>query len=288
MNLPKPLVSAAQLADLLATRAGMVRLFDARFDLSQPAAGAAAHAAGHLPGACYLHLEQHLSAMPPAEALCGGRHPLPPREVFARTAAQFGITPATPVVVYDAAGGMVAARAWWMLRWLGHTEVAVLDGGLAAWQALGGTLEGGAVDPVAADRPYPMTAAPALDTINVAELQRRLGTVALVDARGAERFRGEVEPLDPVAGHIPGALNRPFTANLGPDGCFLAPQQLREAFTTLLGAATAGEVVHQCGSGVSACHNMLAMAVAGLAEGVLYPGSWSEWCSDPARPVALG
>jgi thiosulfate/3-mercaptopyruvate sulfurtransferase len=226
--------------------------------------------------------------MPPAPALCGGRHPLPTPEAVARTVTALGITPTTPVVVYDASGGMYAARAWWLLRWLGHPAVAVLDGGLPAWMAAGGALESGERQPVPAAEPYPLPAVPALETITADELQRRLGAVTLVDARGAERYRGDVEPLDPVAGHIPGALNRPFTTNLGPDGRFLDAAALRAAFTRLLGERAGGEVIHQCGSGVTACHNLLAMAAAGLGDGVLYAGSWSEWCRDPARPVARG
>lgn len=284
MSLPRPLISVTDLQPLL----GQVCLLDARFDLAQPAAGEAAYAQGHLPGALYAHLERDLSAMPPAPALCGGRHPLPPREAVARTLAGLGITPATPVVVYDASGGMYAARAWWLLRWLGHQAVSVLDGGLSAWVAAGGALEAGTRRPSPAAEPYALPAEPALAIVSADELQARLGTVALIDARGAERYRGDIEPLDPVAGHIPGALNRPFTTNLGPDGRFLDPKALRTAFTALLGERAAGEVIHQCGSGVTACHNLLAMAVAGLGDGVLYPGSWSEWCRDPARPVARG
>jgi thiosulfate/3-mercaptopyruvate sulfurtransferase len=154
--------------------------------------------------------------------------------------------------------------------------------------AAGGALESGERQPVPAAEPYPLPAVPALETITADELQRRLGAVTLVDARGAERYRGDVEPLDPVAGHIPGALNRPFTTNLGPDGRFLDAAALRAAFTRLLGERAGGEVIHQCGSGVTACHNLLAMAAAGLGDGVLYAGSWSEWCRDPARPVARG
>ncbi|BDI07610.1 sulfurtransferase [Sphaerotilus microaerophilus] len=287
VTLPSPLISAAELQPLL-DRIGRVCLLDARFDLAQPEAGESAYRQAHLPGALYAHLERDLSAMPPAPALCGGRHPLPTPQAFARTVAAFGITPATPVVVYDASGGMYAARAWWLLRWLGHQSVAVLDGGLPAWVAAGGALESGERRPVPAAEPYPLPAAPALATITADELQRGLGAVTLVDARGPERYRGDVEPLDPVAGHIPGALNRPFTSNLGPDGRFLDAAALRAAFTALLGERAGGEVIHQCGSGVTACHNLLAMAAAGLGDGVLYAGSWSEWCRDPARPVARG
>jgi thiosulfate/3-mercaptopyruvate sulfurtransferase len=284
MSLPRPLISAAELAD----RLGRVTLLDARFDLAQPAAGEAAHAQGHLPGALYAHLERDLSAMPPAEALCGGRHPLPPREVFAQTAARWGLTPASEVVVYDASGGMYAARAWWMLRWIGLDAVAVLDGGLAAWTAAGGALESGTVPAPAPAAPFPLAQPAPLALIGAEALLRDRDCVVLLDARAPERYRGEVEPLDPVAGHIPGALNRPFARNLGADGRFLPPATLRADFEALIAGRPAAEVVQQCGSGVTACHNLLAMAVAGLGDSVLYAGSWSEWCAEPARPVARG
>jgi len=284
MSLPRPLISAAELAE----RLGRVTLLDARFDLAQPAAGEAAYAQGHLPGALYAHLERDLSAMPPAAALCGGRHPLPPPDAFARTAARWGLTPTSHVVVYDASGGMYAARAWWLLRWIGVEAVAVLDGGLNAWTAAGGALASGvtAAPPPAGD--FPLPEVPVLATIDAERLQRGLDRVVLLDARAPERYRGDVEPLDPVAGHIPGALNRPFVRNLGADGRFLPAATLRTDFDALTGGRPAAEVVQQCGSGVTACHNLLAMAVAGLGDSVLYAGSWSEWCADPARPVARG
>ncbi|ACB35625.1 Rhodanese domain protein [Leptothrix cholodnii SP-6] len=283
-SLPAPLISAAELA----SRLSGVLLFDARFELSQPLAGAAAYAEGHLPGAAYLDLDRHLSTKDSAAALCGGRHPLPTAPAFAHTLGQLGVTPAQAVVIYDTQGGMFAARAWWMLRWLGHREVAVLDGGLKAWQQAGGALESGVVPAPAPVADYPLPADLAMPTIDAATLQATLGRPVLIDARGAERYRGDVEPLDPVAGHIPGALNRPFTQNLGADGRFLPADALRAGFAPLLSGRPAAEVVHQCGSGVTACHNLLAMDVAGLAGSQLYPGSWSEWCSDPARPVARG
>jgi thiosulfate/3-mercaptopyruvate sulfurtransferase len=282
-TLPAPLIRADELQALEA--AGRVRLFDVRFDLAQPAAGEAAWRAGHLPGAHYLHLDRDLSAREGVPALCGGRHPLPTREVFAATAARLGLTPDTPVVLYDAQGGMFAARAWWMLRWIGAKQVAVLDGGVAAWLARGGALSAGEVAAAGAAADWPLAAEPADLRWSADELAVRLGRVTLIDARAPERYRGEVEPLDPVAGHIPGAVNRPFSANLGPDGRFLSPEALRTAFDPLIGP---GPVVHQCGSGVTACHNVLAMTVAGLPAGGLYAGSWSEWCSDPSRPVARG
>lgn len=283
--LPAPLISAADLLSRLGSEAGAVRLFDARFDLAQPQAGEAAYLAGHLPGAHYLHLDRDLSAKGDASAVCGGRHPLPARERVAATAARLGLMPDTPVVIYDAQGGMFAARAWWMLRWIGCTQVAVLDGGVAAWVAAGGALEPGEVAAATPSADWPLSRQPGCAVLTADELSVGLGRVTLIDARAPERYRGDVEPLDPVAGHIPGALNRPFSANLGPDGRFLPPQALRAAFEALLGP---GPTVHQCGSGVTACHNLLAMTVAGLPAGALYAGSWSEWCSDGRRPVARG
>ncbi len=285
--LPTPLISAEALRHRLADGAPTV-LIETSFDLTDPAAGERSHAAGHLPGAHYLHLDRDLADhTPPADGRFRGRHPLPTREAFARTLGRLGIAPSSAVVLYDRQGGVYAARAWWMLRWMGHHEVAVLDGGLAAWQAAGGTID--EAPPVAVAGPaYPLAPDAAMPTVSAAALQAALGRVRLLDARAAERFRGEVEPLDPVAGHIPGALNRPFKDNLDARGRLLAPTALREAFAPLLAGRPAGDVVHQCGSGVTACHNLLAMEVAGLPGSVLYPGSWSEWCADPARPVARG
>ena len=274
----KTLISAAQTRELLATREPLV-LLDCGFDLVDPAVGERAWAAGHLPGALYAHLDRDLSG---ARTGRNGRHPLPARAAFAATVGRWGIAPGVQVVVYDAQGGPYAARAWWLLRWLGHDAVAVLDGGLAAWLAAGGTLET-SVPALAPRAPYP-AATPAMPTISAEQLLARLGQLTLLDARSGERFRGEVEPLDPVAGHIPGATLRFFRDNLGPDGCFKPAAQLRQEFAAL--GADGGEVVHQCGSGVTACHNLLAMVHAGYDRALLYPGSWSEWCSDPSRPVA--
>lgn len=281
-TLPTPLISAADLAGWL----GRAVLIDTSFDLADPAAGEAAYRAAHLPGAFYLHLDRDLST---AKTGRNGRHPLPTREAFAATVGALGIGADTPVVVHDRQGSMYAARAWWMLRWLGHTQVAVLDGGLPAWAAAGGALEAGDGPARLAGAPaYPLTAAPAMPTLDADALQAQLGRVCLIDARAADRFRGDLEPLDPVAGHIPGALNRFFKDNLGTDGRFLPAETLRATFAALLGSAGVAETVHQCGSGVTACHNLLAMEAAGLPSAALYPGSWSEWCSDPARPAARG
>lgn len=263
-------------------------LLDASFDLTDAAAGERAHREARLPGAMYVHLDRDLCG---AKTGANGRHPLPDRAAFAATAGRLGITPATQVVVFDRQGAMFAARLWWMLRWLGHAPVAVLDGGLAAWQAIGGATDTGeAAAPPAPQPPYPIGNAPSplVRTVDADALQRQLGQVALIDARAPERFRGDVEPLDTQAGHIPGARNRFFKDNLAPDGRFKPADALRAEFAPLLGTRSASESVQQCGSGVTACHNLLAMAVAGLDGAALYPGSWSEWSADPNRPVARG
>lgn len=286
-TLPMPLIDAEALRERLAAGAPTV-VVDTSFDLADPAAGERSYREGHLPGAHYLHLDRDLADhTPAADGRFRGRHPLPTREAFAATLTRLGITPATPVVVYDRQGAMFAARAWWMLRWLGHREVAVLDGGLAAWRAVGGALESETPAAVAA-RPAYGPAASLVPTVDAAALQAGLGRVRLIDARAPERFRGDIEPLDPVAGHIPGALNRPFKDNLDAEGRFLAPAALHAAFLPLLAGRPPAESVQQCGSGVTACHNLLAMERAGLPGAALYPGSWSEWCADPARPVARG
>jgi thiosulfate/3-mercaptopyruvate sulfurtransferase len=274
------LIDTVQLQQLLAAASPVV-LLDCSFDLVDPAAGERAHAAGHLPGAIYVHLDRDLSS---AKTGRNGRHPLPSREVFAATAGRCGVAPGVQVVAFDGQGGVYASRAWWMLRWLGHEAVAVLDGGIAAWQAAGGTLDSDPVVPKAT-APYPARP-PGMPTIDADTLQARLGSVRLLDARAAERFRGEVEPLDPVAGHIPGATLRFFKDNIGPDGRFKPADELRRSF--LAYGLAPQQTVHQCGSGVTACHNLLAMTHAGLPGSLLYPGSWSEWCADPARPVARG
>lgn len=272
-------------AALAGAAEGHLVVLDTSFDLADTQAGERAYAEGHLPRARYVHLDRDLSG--PRNGR-NGRHPLPSREAFAATAGRLGIRPGVQVAVYDRQGSSYAARAWWLLRWLGHAEVAVLDGGLPAWQAIGGELVTTAA-PADVLPPYPER--PTLvETIDADALQSRLaaGSASLVDARAPERYRGDLEPLDPVAGHIPGALNRFFKDNLGPDGRFKPAPALRAEFEALLGPRPAHEVMHQCGSGVTACHNLLAMEIAGLAGAGLYPGSWSEWCADPARPVAKG
>jgi thiosulfate/3-mercaptopyruvate sulfurtransferase len=282
MDLHHTLICAEALAARLAAGAPSV-LLDCRFDLSDPSAGLAAYAAAHLPGARYAHLDQDLSG---AKTGRNGRHPLPEIAALAAWAGAMGIAPGVQVVAYDDVGGPYAARCWWLLRWLGHDAVAVLDGGVSAWRAIGGAIERGAPASPTATAPYPAAAAPAMPTIDADALLAALGRVRLVDARSAARFRGEAETLDPVAGRIPGATLRAFQDNLLPNGRFKPAAQLRAEFENW--ATPAAQVVHQCGSGVTACHNLLAMAHAGLEGSVLYPGSWSEWCADPARPIARG
>ena len=279
------LITAEQLKALLGsnTTSADVVIVDTSSDLMDPAAGERSYLDRHIRGAHYLHPDREMAG---AKTGRNGRHPLPVREGFAHAVAALGITPGTQVVVYDRQGAMYAVRAWWLLRWLGHRAVAVLDGGLPAWEAVGGAVDAAVPQRRPDAAPYPAAAAPAMPTLDADALLAQLGRVALVDARAGERFRGEVEPLDKQAGHIPGAKHRFFKDNLGPDGRFKSAQTLRAEFTQLLGNTSATEVVHQCGSGVTACHNLFAMEYAGLGTALLYPGSWSEWSSDPSRPVA--
>ena len=259
-------------------------LLDCSFDLADPAAGRRAWSEGHLPGAFYLHLDDDLSgAKQGADGRFRGRHPLPDRAILAARLGALGIDEATPVVAYDGQGGPYAARAWWLLKWMGHEDVAVLDGGVPAWRAAGGALTA-AVPVPRSTSPYPLHA-PAMPTLDAEAVRAGLGRLRLVDARAGERFRGEVEPLDRAAGHIPGARQRFFKDNLAPDGRFRSAAELKALWAPLV---SEGHIVHYCGSGVTACHNLLAVAHAGLGEGALYPGSWSEWSDDPARPRAKG
>jgi len=276
------LITAEQLRALMASAAPLV-ILDANFDLVDTAAGERSYREGHIPGARHVHLDSDLSGQKTGR---NGRHPLPDREAFAARVGSWGIAPGTQVVVYDRQQAMFAARPWWLLRWLGHAAVAVLDGGLAAWQSTGGTLESGEAT-VRSQPPYPVGDSLA-STLDADQLAARLGQVRLIDARAPERFRGEVEPLDAQAGHIPGAVNRFFKDNIAADGRFKPPQQLRAEFEPLTAGRSPDAVVHQCGSGATACHNILAMEIAGLGASTLYPGSWSEWSADSSRPVAKG
>lgn len=278
------LISADELARHLQDPEWIV--LDCRHDLSNPDAGRADFAAGHIPGAQFAHLDLDLSDKRPGpNGEFRGRHPLPEREAFMETLRGWGINRDTQVVAYDAQGGMFAARLWWMLRWTGHEAVAVLDGGLPAWQALGLPLN---TEVTTRPRGNIAAAAPLVSTVTADEVLSNLSNPlrVVIDARAPDRFRGENETLDPVGGHIPGAKNRFFKDNLQADGRFKQADELRAAFDALL--PESGRAIMQCGSGVSACHNLLAMEVAGLPGAALYPGSWSEWCSDPARPVAKG
>ena len=281
------LISATELQALMATGAPRL-VFDCSFELMQPQAGDQQYRESHIAGAVRANLDQHLSAAEGDKASSGGRHPLPSREAFAAWLGSVGLGNAMQAVVYDRQGVNYCGRLWWMLKWAGHENVAVLDGGLQAWGVAGGALSQG---PEAA-RPVQTFAlgAPRATLITTRQVVDALGqsTQTIVDARAAPRYRGEVEPLDPVAGHIPGALNRPFGLNIGSDGRFKDAAALRAEFEALLQGRNAGTVVHHCGSGVSAIPNVLAMEIAGLGRPALYAGSWSEWCSDPARPVERG
>lgn len=278
------LIEPAQLAAMLGEE--RLAVIDCRHDLARPEWGAEAWANGHIPGAVHASLDRDLAA--PVQAGTG-RHPLPDPAVFADTLGRWGIDEHVQVVAYDQGSGAYAARLWWMLRWLGHFGVAVLNGGFAAWQALGlpVTRE---VTTRAPRRFVPRAAGAA--TISTAELEQRLplerSSLKLIDARSADRFAGENETIDPVAGHIPGALNRPFTQNLDSQGRFLPPETLRREWEQLLGGGSAKDAACMCGSGVTACHNLLALEIAGLSGARLYAGSWSEWIRDAARPVARG
>ena len=261
---------------------------DCRFNLMRPEEGRTQYHAGHIPGAYYAHLDRDLSSPVTPDS---GRHPLPDREAFARLAGSWGVGPGTQVVAYDHGAGAVAARLWWLLRWIGHHRTAVLEGGFRAWTAAGGACD--------AEVPARITdAAPAevsgehAPWIGTRALMETLDRVRLVDARDGARYRGETEPIDTVAGHVPGAIHRAFGDNLDTDGRFLDADTLRRQFRSLPGMSDVAEgaagVVHMCGSGVTACHNMLAMEIAGLGGSVLYAGSWSEWIRDPSRPVETG
>ncbi|MFF0788957.1 sulfurtransferase [Streptomyces spiralis] len=276
------IISASDLASALAEPNPPV-LLDVRWQLSlaktagePPFDGRAAHESGHIPGAVYVDLDRELASAPGSN----GRHPLPGVAEFGAAMRRAGVSAGRPVVVYDGGQGWAAARAWWLLRWTGHPDVRVLDGGLAAWE---GPLETGVPEPAEGDFSPAPGAVELLDADGAAALAR---SGVLFDARAGERYRGEVEPIDPVGGHIPGAVSAPTTENVGPDGRFLPAAELQARFKAL-GAADGKDVGVYCGSGVSAAHEALALAVAGIPA-ALYVGSWSEWSADPSRPVAVG
>jgi len=294
------LISVPQLQQLLDSSQRLM-VFDCSFDLAAPSHGLALYQEEHIPGAVHADLDLNLSArhgVPgpggmlvagAADSPCsGGRHPLPNRERFAMWLSAIGFANDMQAVVYDRNQNMFCGRLWWMLKWMGHDAVAVLDGGLPAWKAAGGALAQG--DEPAHFQTNFEIREPLRQLVDADLIWQRLHSSGqtVIDARAAPRYRGEVEPLDPVAGHIPGALNRPFTQNLAEDGRFKSPEQLRAEFDQLLAGRAPDGVVHQCGSGVSALPNLLAMEVAGYPPAALYAGSWSDWCSDPARPVERG
>lgn len=285
-----PYDTLIQAGELLALQrqGAKLALFDCSFDLMKPEAGEQQYLQGHIPGARFAHMDRDLSDKS-GQGASGGRHPLPQREAFARWAAAQGLDDDTQVVVYDRNGCNYCGRLWWMLQWCGHASTAVLDGGWQAWQAAGGAPEQGPAQPPRASGGFTLRP-PKLTLVTANEVAQRIGRPGqtLVDARATPRYRGEVEPLDPVAGHIPGALNRPFGANIAADGRFKPAAELRAEFAALLGGRSPQSVVHHCGSGVSAVPNVLAMRIAGLGDSGLFAGSWSEWCADPARPVARG
>jgi thiosulfate/3-mercaptopyruvate sulfurtransferase len=275
------LISAAELAANLSDPSWII--VDCRHDLARVDAGENAYRAAHIAGAQFLHLDRDLSG---AKTGVNGRHPLPRIADLVATFSKAGIDASKQVIAYDQNNGMWASRLWWLLQWLGHPAVAVLDGGIDRWIAEGQLLT--------ADEPHVtparFIAGTAMPTASAREIMEHLddGALTVVDARAPERYRGEVEPIDPVAGHIPGAVNRPYGANLDAQGMFKPAEQLRAEFQTLLKDAPPAAAIHQCGSGVTACHNVLAMSVAGLPGSRLYPGSWSEWIADSGRPIERG
>ena len=272
------LVSTGELAANLAKW----RVFDCRHDLAKPELGEEQYKQGHIQGALFAHLDRDLSGRKTGK---NGRHPLPDPQDFEKWLEHTGLTPKDQVVCYDGGTGAMAARLWWMLRWIGHDKVAVLDGGFAKW-----TKEG---RPVTIDVPlftplnYPLKLRQDF-AVDVRSLEKSVGKSLLLDARAPARYRGEQEPIDPVAGRIPGAKNRFNSDNLGADGTFKPAAKLKQELEAVLGGRAPGDVVHYCGSGVAACHNLLAMELAGLKGGKLYAGSWSEWSADPKRPQERG
>jgi thiosulfate/3-mercaptopyruvate sulfurtransferase len=278
------LISAPELSSHISDPNWVV--IDCRHDLVNLSAGREGYDVAHLPGAVFADTEIGLSgAKRGDDGVFRGRHPLPERDAFIELLRSWGVNDDSQVVAYDAHGGMYAARLWWMLRWVGHEAAAVLDGGMAAWQGAGKALT---AEVPARPRGTIKARGPLVSTVGAGEVLANIGTGerTLVDARAADRFRGENETIDPVGGHIPGAKNRFFKDNLQADGRFKDAAQLKADFAPLV--ADPSKAIMQCGSGVTACHNLLALEVAGMPGAALYPGSWSEWCADPARPVATG
>lgn len=279
MPLKFPLVTVAELAIHPEWR-----VFDCRHDLANPDSGLKQYAEGHIPGAAHAHLDLALSG---AKSGHNGRHPLPASTSLCEWLGGQGVVNADTIIAYDSSGGIYAARLWWLMRWLGHENVAVLDGGLPAWLAAGGVLQ---TDIVVRTAGHFTRRAQLVDTVSTDDVLANLESsqFLVVDARGAGRYAGEGETLDPIGGHIPGARNRPYTENLSASGHFHSANQLLTDFGRIINLMPPERVVAQCGSGVTACHNLLAMELAGLRGARLYPGSWSEWCSDGSRPIATG
>ena len=275
------LITTEALAEHLADPGFVV--VDCRHNLADPGAGESAYRQAHLPGAHFLHLDRDLSGVKTGS---NGRHPLPEVGALARALGRIGIDSSRQVVAYDQNHGMWASRLWWLLHWLGHDRAAVLDGGVDKWVAEERPMT--AQPPV--ERASSFVPAPAPWSVSADEVLRHLGDgrMTILDARAPERYRGDMEPIDPVAGHIPGAINRPYTVNMTAQGILKPAEALRHEFEAQLAGRAPASVVHHCGSGVTACHNVLAMAIAGLPGSRLYAGSWSEWCADPSRPIARG
>lgn len=278
------LISAEQLT-AIHTTPNLV-IIDCRHDLMQPDAGQQAYNTGHIPGAVFMHVDHTMSgSKQDAQGVFQGRHPLPAQADLINALRAAGVNSTSQVVIYDAQGGMFAARLWWMLRWIGHSAAAVLDGGLPAWTAAGGTLTDTVPTPAAGN----ITAGNSLvSTVTVDDVVANLDsqTRLVVDARAPDRYRGENETIDAKGGHIPHAKNRFFKDNLQANGQFKSAEQLRSEWSEIINSPASA--IMQCGSGVTACHNLLALEVAGLSGAALYPGSWSQWSADPSRPVATG
>ena len=285
------LITAAELQQLQA-QGSPHAVLDCSFDLMKPELAEGWFASERIAGAFHAHLDKKLSTHMPGEAVNGGRHPLPRRETVAKWLGSLGIHNGMQIVVYDRNKGHYCGRLWWMLKWLGHDAVAVLDGGLQAWKDAGGALDSG-TQPPPTHQPTPATfglKAPLRQLVLTEAVSNALGRPrqTVVDARAGARFRGDMEPLDPVAGHIPGALNRPFTDNFTEDGRFKSPEVLKAEWSQVLAGRPASSVVHHCGSGVTATPNLLAMELAGFGPTALYAGSWSEWSRTPGLPCAKG
>lgn len=298
MNDNSILINAVQLNDRLTkqTAAGLnndVVLLDCRHDLLDHKAGAAAFNSGHIHGAQFWNIETDAVA---EHSGLNGRHPLATREQTLACFEKFGLTNETLLAVYDGHGGQYAGRLWWLARWIGHQKVKLLDGGIQAWQSAGFNLTTDVCKSVSEPNKQNLKLKPSLVAwvdkhqvaLNSHTLNSQNTSSQVLDARAGSRFRGEIEPLDPVAGHIPGALNRFYQDNLDSQGFFKNYVQLKTEFAAIIGHRSPAEIIHQCGSGVTACHNLIAMEIAGLHGSALYPGSWSEWCADPMLPVATG